>query len=346
MKRILFILFILFIVVLTISSQEKKTYIVKGKVNNVPDGTKVYLFEDVFRQVILDSTTIKDNEFIFKGKLEEPVMRNLKVESLGATNMENIAYISTLIVLEPGKTVELTVDDKGYYTSQSGSPLMEVHANAWRNMVKSGAPDSDGILEIIKENKDNAIGMFYFAHIIDFIQPESKSLKEFGTLFSDKRGKDKRVDEVLDYIKNLDKIAAIGTKYIDIKAKTPEGQDIALSDYVGKKDVVLLHFFRWGGLVSDKDYTYLRNAYAKYKDKGLEIVGIWCDSDTETWKEIIEKDTLTWPQMSDTNSVTQYIKTYALFDEPCTILIDKDGTIIDREIPRCELDARLSQILE
>lgn len=340
------ILFILFIAVLATSCQGKTTYVVKGKVNNVPDGTKVYLFEDVFRQVILDSTTIKDNEFIFKGKLEEPVMRNLKVESLGAVYMSDVASISTLIVLEPGKTVKLTIDDKGYYTSQSGSPLMEVHANAWRNMIENGAPDSDRVLEIIKQNKDNAIGMFYFSHIIDFIQPSSESLKEFYTIFSDKRGKDKRVDEVLDYIMNLDNIAAIGTKYIDIKGKTPEEQDIALSDYVGKKDVVLLHFFKWGGFVSDKDYTYLKNVYAKYKNKGFEIVGIWCDSDAETWKETIIKDSLTWPQMSDANSTIQLVKTYALFDEPCTILIDKDGTIIDREIPRDELDARLSQILE
>ncbi len=199
---------------------------------------------------------------------------------------------------------------------------------------------------MIKENSDNTIGEFYFNELINFVNPDSKSMKELYPLFSHKRGKDKRLDEMLNYIKDLDYIAAVGTKYTDLKAKTPDGQDIALSDYVGKKDAVLLHFFKWSGLASDKDYTYLRNAYAKYKDKGFEIVGIWLNNDKITWKRIIDIENMTWPQMSDADLIIPFIKTYAVFDEPRTILIDKDGTIIAREIPRTELEATLDKLLK
>ncbi|MDR2954898.1 MAG: AhpC/TSA family protein [Prevotella sp.] len=353
MKKIFLILSILFTAVFVVSCQDKTTYIVKGKVNNVADGTKVYLYDDLYRKNIVDSATIKDNKFAFEGKLEKPVMRNLKVEGTGlkqediaeGMDVDDIAYISTLFVLESGKTINLLVDNKGYFTTR-GSSLTQKHVTFWSELSATGAPDSDGIVNMIKENKDDAIGLFYFSNIIEFVWPDSKTLKELYPLFSDKYRENKNLDEVLDYIANLDNMAPVGTKYIDIQAKTPDRQNIALSDYVGKKDVVLLHFFKWSGLVSDKDYTYLRNAYAKYKDKGFEIVGIWLDPDKETWKEILEEDSLTWPQMQDTKQINQIIKTYALFDEPRTILIDKEGTIVDREIPRNELDVRLSKLLK
>ena len=201
------ILLILSIVACLSSCQDKTTYILKGKVNGVADGTKVYLYEDLTRSMITDSTTVKDNQFVFEGKLEKPIMRTLKVEGLGLTQEElgedmdlsDIAYISSLIALEPGKTIELlTINDKGYYIKYRGSSLMKKHATFWGNLSESGSPDSDGVVNMIKENKDNALGMFYFANLIEFVSPDSKTMKELYSLFSDKHGEDRKVDEVLD----------------------------------------------------------------------------------------------------------------------------------------------------
>jgi len=349
------ILFILSVVVFAISCQDKSTYTLKGKVEGVADGTKVYLSEDLFRSVIIDSTTIKNNHFVFERKLGKAVMRNLKVEGIGlkleevaeGVNADYIASISSLVILEPGKTVELTLDNEGRIIEEKGSSLMKKHRDFWGGMaLDREESDTEYMVNMVKENKDNAIGSFYFSNIIEFANPDSKTLKELYPFFSDKKGENQKVDETLDYIKNIDNYAAIGSKYTDFKAKTPDGQDIALSDYVGKKKGVLLHFFQWSGWAVDKDYTYLKDAYAKYKDKDFEIVGIWLDPNIKTWKEIIDKDNMTWPQMSDASLIIPFIKTYALFDEPRTILIDKDGTIVAREIPRAELDAKLETLLK
>lgn len=348
------IVFILSIVVFLVSCNDKTTYTLKGKVDSIADGTKVYLYEDLYRRIVVDSTTVKNNQFVFNGKLEKPVMRTVRVVGLDfnqkdvaeGVNIDDIACVSCLLALEPGRTVKLNLDRKGRIIEQKGSPLMSRHWDFWAGMGAAGTPDSELIFDMIKENNDNALGIFYFKELISFVGSNSKEMKELYPLFSGKRGESKRLDEMLDYIQNMDTFAAVGAKYTDFKGKTPDGQDISLSDYVGKKNAVLLHFYSWVGISSDKDYTYLREAYSKYKDSGFEIVGIWLDINKKTWKEVIGEDGLTWPQMSVSDSITELVKTYAIFDEPRTILIDKDGTIIAREIPRTELDAKLDALLK
>lgn len=205
MKKILLILSIFAFVV---SCQDKTTYMLKGKLNDVVDGTKVYLCEDFYRMKVVDSTTIKDNQFVFEGRLDKPRMYNLKVEGLDikqeevadSLDINKIASVSTVIVLEPGKTLELTIDDKGHYIEAKGSALLEKHTAFWSNIGTVSTPDSEYLLGMIKENKDNAMGMFYFANLAELFDADSKTLKELYPVFSDKRGEDKRVDEMLDYI--------------------------------------------------------------------------------------------------------------------------------------------------
>lgn len=206
------ILLILSVIIFTASCQDKTTYALKGKVEGVADGTKAYLCEDLYRREVVDSTTVKNNQFAFEKKFEKPIMLNLKVEGLGlkqeevakGVDINSIASISSLVILEPGKTIEVTLDDEGRIINENNSSLMKKHRDFWNNMGISMAPDSENVLNMVKENKDNAIGMFYFANIKEFFHPDPKTLKELYTLFSDKRGEDKRVDEILDYIMNLD----------------------------------------------------------------------------------------------------------------------------------------------
>lgn len=350
MKKLILILSILAFVT---SCQDKTSYKVVGKTNGLADGTKVYLCEDLFRKIIADSTTIKDNQFIFEGKLDKPVMCNLRIEGLSlkqedvaeGVDINDMASVSTLFVLEPNTTIEIiTIGDEGYFTVK-GSTLTTKHINFWYTFPQRETSDSESVINMIIENKDNAIGIFYFSNIIEFLSPDSKTLKDLYPLFSDRRGENKKLDETLGYIEDIDSYIAIGTKYTDFKGKNLLEQEIAISDYVGKKDFVLLHFWSWikNGM---EDISYLSDAYIKYKDKNFEIIDISLEDNTKSWEEYINENNINWPHLNNKKSILDMIKAYALFDEPYTILIDKDGTIIDRNIPNTELDARLSKLLK
>lgn len=196
------VLFLLSVIIFIASCQDKTAYTLKGRAEGIANDTKIYLCEDLYRTVIIDSTTIKDGQFAFNEKLEKPVVRTLKVSgsSIKQKDVNNIASVSSLVVMEPEKTTEVTINAKGFILEHKGSPLMEKNIDFWAGLGQSEAPDSELLINMIKENKDNALGMFYFANITALINSNSEKLKELYPLFSDKRGQDEKVDTMLEYI--------------------------------------------------------------------------------------------------------------------------------------------------
>jgi hypothetical protein len=87
--------------------------------------------------------------------------------------------------------------------------------------------------------------------------------------------------------------------------------------------------------------------YARYRDRGFEIVGVLLDRTHEAWTKGIEDLRISWPQMSD----LQYWKSagaalYGVNSIPHTVLVDRDGTIIAKNLHGEALTARLAELLD
>ena len=157
-------------------------------------------------------------------------------------------------------------------------------------------------------------------------------------------------DEVIIKIKgNVEKMkaTAVGQKFTDFEMATPDGKPVKLSDYVGKGKVVLIDFWAsWCGPCR-REMPNLVEAYAQYKNKGFEIVGVSLDQSGEAWKDAIEKLNITWPQMSDLKYWnSEGAQLYAVSSIPHTVLIDGEGTIIARGLHGEELQTKLAEVLK
>ncbi len=130
----------------------------------------------------------------------------------------------------------------------------------------------------------------------------------------------------------------------EIVLPNPEGKEIALSSLRGK--VVLLDFWAsWCGPCR-KEMPNVVNAYAKYKSKGFEIYGVSLDQDRDRWIEAIAKDGMTWPQVSDLKYwESNAARLYNVQSIPYTLLLDKEGKIIDKNLRGEALDKRLAELL-
>lgn len=87
--------------------------------------------------------------------------------------------------------------------------------------------------------------------------------------------------------------------------------------------------------------------YKKYHIKGLQIIGISLDTDYNRWVNTIEKDQLNWIQLSNLTGwkepLLDYFKVTAI---PNTIILDKKGKIIAKNLKGEQLSQKLSDLLD
>ncbi|MDR1937483.1 MAG: AhpC/TSA family protein [Tannerellaceae bacterium] len=167
-------------------------------------------------------------------------------------------------------------------------------------------------------------------------------IAQAGDLFKSAPGIDKRIE----HLAILEKVA-IGKAFTDFEMSDPQGNPHKLSEYTGKGKVVLIDFWASWCPPCRRSMPYLREVYKQYKDKGFEIVGVSLDRTQEAWVKGIEDLQITWPQISD----LQYWKSagaalYGVNSIPHTVLLDKDGIILAKNLHGADLGAKLAEILE
>ena len=144
----------------------------------------------------------------------------------------------------------------------------------------------------------------------------------------------------------VDKMLATtkGQQAPEIDLPSPDGTNIALSSFKGK--VVLIDFWAsWCGPCR-KEMPNVVKAYAKFKNKGFEIYGVSLDQDKDRWVEAIKKDGITWPQVSDLKQWDCLpAKQYGVQGIPYTVLLDKEGKIIGKNLRGEELEKAVENAL-
>jgi peroxiredoxin len=137
---------------------------------------------------------------------------------------------------------------------------------------------------------------------------------------------------------------AVGQAAPDITLPSPDGKNVSLSSLRGK--YVLIDFWAsWCGPCRQENPNVVR-MYNKYKDKGFEIFGVSLDESRDKWLKAIAMDKLTWPHVSDlkgwSSAAAQLYNIQAI---PQTLLLDKEGKIIAKNLRGKALEEKLASLL-
>jgi len=302
---------------------------ISGELKNSPAG-KVYL--QAFRNKIfytVDSAVVTSGKFRFQTALTLPEVYGLTLEEKSSPVF--------LFLDAADKNVAIELDSSSYYrnTKITGSEAQKV-------FEKFRASRDLKIDDFIKENP-NSIASAYVLYRNYAYRLEAEELRRTLGLLSPAL-KNSAYGKNLDaYLETLEKIQ-IGQPAPDFVLNDPDGKAVRFSDHFGK--YILLDFWAaWCGPCRRENPNVV-SAYNEYKDQGFEVFGVSLDKTREAWIKAIEKDGLTWTQVSDLKYwLSDPAALYGVRAIPANFLISPEGTIIAKNLRGPELHDKLREIL-
>jgi peroxiredoxin len=154
-----------------------------------------------------------------------------------------------------------------------------------------------------------------------------------------------------DYVKsfhsNVQELMKLmpGSQAPEIDLPGVDGKNIKLSSLKG--NVVLIDFWASWCKPCRMENPNVVKMYNRYKDKNFTVFSVSLDKQKENWIEAISKDNLTWPNHCSDLAFwsSAVVPLYNIQGIPLTVLIDKEGKIIAKNLRGQELEQKLESIL-
>ena len=147
-----------------------------------------------------------------------------------------------------------------------------------------------------------------------------------------------------EYVEKQERVQA-GQPIIDFTQNDPDGNPVTLSEIADGK-LLLVDF--WASWCPDcrKANPDVVAAYEKFHEQGFDVLGVSFDTNKEAWLAAVEKDGLTWTQVSDLQGWNNAAGAlYAIAFIPQNALI-KDGVIVARNLEGEELMEEIERQLK
>ncbi len=358
------------ILVLTLASCSNDGYTITGKIEGQKAGKAVLMKIKNGRPFPIDTIKISDGSFTFKGKVEEPELFLISIDKtknpIGFFVENKNININVDVKKIEDAVIEgspITDEFKKLIDNTPGNDRLEKLSQEVRNAqisnnkdaLKSIQDEYNNIMaeqqayfkDYINKNNDKIIGVYMALRM----HPNFKidELKELEKKFEKNLGQNKYVKEFKSLVEAKEKVEA-SLKATEIGAVAP---DFTLPDLKGKmvdlksfdkKSYLLLDFWASWCHPCINEIPNLKKAYKEFSNKGFNIISISLDKNNKAWSKALNEHNMTWTQLND--SIGDVASTYGVTAIPFTLLLDKDGKIVAKNLRGEQLENKLKELLK
>jgi peroxiredoxin len=353
---------------------------VKGKIGHYNSPAKIYLQYIDNNEIITQSADIKEGHFLFSGKIQAPTNGRLVIIPNGDSVDTQQTYEHSIPLIIGSEKINIDSDDLLANAVITGSPLNDdlkklkeqlktvedkknnlLHEYYNSSLEKQQNEDfqqfvQEKIEETVTEIKDiyknfiinNPRSFVSLMALIEYSR-QNPDMNDIAFLYNrlsadlQNTGEGKNIGLQLSLSKTTD----IGSVAPGFTQNDATGTPVNLSDFRGK--YLLIDFWAsWCGPCR-KENPHVVRAYNQYKDKNFEILGVSLDNPggRQNWLAAIQKDGLTWPQVSDLKGWQNAVALqYNVQSIPQNFLLDPQGVIIAKNLRGETLTAKLKEIFE
>lgn len=260
----------------------------------------------------IDTVVISDHTAVFRGELDEPFLVRILVNGnrMGS------------FILEQG-TCALNPKERRVKGAYLNDQLNDIY-----DSLDAAGPDeyADLLESLIADNADNPIGYCLF---LDYCyEADVDEMMAAIEQYPDMK-RYVRVQKLMDAA-GRKLTTSGGRQFVDFEVEY-EGKTYKLSDYVGRGKPVLVDFWAsWCRPCMQEINGTLKEIYAQYADKGLDVLGVAVWDEPKNTLAAIERAEIPWTCVI--NAQTIPTDAYGISGIPCIILFAPDGTIVCRDL--------------
>ena len=342
---------ILFSAVLALTACHSNTYKISGAVEGLNDGDTLFITNDLQTGIPTDTLIVKDGKFELSGETDSTYLCMVYSEKRNEVNAPFFiepGNISIKLVETPGmsRVGGTRCNEQWQELNDSvmsiGKEINRIAEHIYGNTIdemeqqkgmeqieKLNQRFSAIVVKTTEKNIKNEFGYFLLTYYPEELIDNQTRMKLIDKL-PDEKQKRPAIQEMLVNLKQ----AAESAEGMTIKNFTQPGLDgtpLSLLGEVAKSKITVIDFWAsWCGPCR-QEMPFMLELYGKYKNKGLNIIGISLDEDSDAWKAATQQLNIPWIQMSDLKGWENTIaKHFCVNSIPHTIVVDQKGKILKR----------------
>ena len=202
------------------------------------------------------------------------------------------------------------------------------------------------IMDYIYENIDSPVSLYVikYAMVPTF---STNVIQEFLNAVPQELHKQAMYRELVNDIRSAN--LKEGSAAPDIVGRTPQGKELALSDFKGK--YVFIDFWASWCAPCRREIPYLKEALAYSENSdNLVVLSYSIDNDMDAWTDCIESKGLVhknWIHISTLKGWnSEGIKFFGVTGVPFTVLVDPDGNVVQFNLRGEEMVKKLKAIVD